>query len=410
MYKIFHIALNTFRESVRDRVLYVIAFFSLMLMAASQGLGWVSVGEQVQIVKHFSLAAVSFFGALIAVFVGTGLIYKEIDKRTIYTVLSKPVYRWQFIFGKFFGLMAVLLFVVSGMGLIACGFVRYSGGEINAIYIQALVLLYFELMVVTAIAIFFSTVSTPILAAIFTFCSYLVGQVTPSLMELVEFKKPEINYHLRTEDVTDWPGLCKTLKSGLQKPAPNPYHRVWSLFGPAARAVTEKAVGGGKLSRTEKRNMLRVLNTILERRDFYRKACFKDCRLSEKARQLLGRDSAEISDHDMVRRNRFLLEAAFPGQLAKRAEVDTVAQFTKEHLTDMVSRSHWLLKPFSLVMYHALPNLTHFQLRNRVVYGPPLRRGKGVMDDEFSQAIIYGLAYSAAMLLLASLLFDRKRF
>lgn len=201
MNKVIQIGLNTFRESVRDKILYVIIFFSLMMMGASQGLGWVSVGEELQIVEHFSLAVVSFFGALISVFVGTGLIYKEIDKRTIYTILSKPVYRWQFIVGKFFGLMMVLFCVIAGMGLSALLFVAYSAATRSGTptegwtslvlwdqYLLALVLVFFEVMIITAIAIFFSTVSSPVLSALFTFCSYLIGQVTPDLIRLTAAK------------------------------------------------------------------------------------------------------------------------------------------------------------------------------------------------------------------------------
>ncbi|MCX7934035.1 MAG: ABC transporter permease, partial [Planctomycetota bacterium] len=89
MAKIWHIAINTFREASRDRVLYVIAFFACLMMLASTALGWISAADQAQVVTHFSLAVTSFFSALIAVFVGTNLIHKEIEKRTIYTILSK---------------------------------------------------------------------------------------------------------------------------------------------------------------------------------------------------------------------------------------------------------------------------------------------------------------------------------
>ncbi len=193
---VWHIAINTFRESVRDRVLYVIAFFALLLIAGSQGLGWVSVGEQTQIVAHFSLAVMSVFGALVAVFVGTGLIFKEIEKRTIYTILSKPVERWQFVIGKFVGLWAVMACVIAGMGAAAGGVVALSawstGAELPAgLYAAAVGMIALEMTVVTSLAILFSTVSSPILAAIFTFSAYLVGQVTRDLMALATMELPD---------------------------------------------------------------------------------------------------------------------------------------------------------------------------------------------------------------------------
>ncbi len=410
MAKIAHIALNTFRESVRSKVLYVLIFFAVLLMVASHGLGWVTVGEQVQIVKHFSLAAVSFFGALIAVFVGTGLIYKEIEKRTIYTILSKPVHRWQFVLGKFGGLMAVLAFVVAGMGMIGCLFVLYAGGTVDALYLQALALLYLELMVVVAIAVFFSTVSTPILAAIFTFCAYLVGQVTPSLMELVTFEGPTLDYHLQARAVTDWPQLCKTLTSGIEKPPPNPHHRIWNALPEQVRRHVQAGAEGTRLSAEERAGILAAFNRILDDPAFYRAEDFADADLPPAADSLLERDAADLSESEQVRRNRFLVEAAFPDVIAREAKRETVAHLTQEHLTDFVTQTHWIWKPFGLVMYYVLPDLTHFHLRNRVVYGPPLQSGAFFYEGEAFQATLYALCYAGAVLVVAILCFDRKRF
>lgn len=126
MGKVLQIAKNTFRESIRDKILYVIAFFAAVMMVASVALGWISATDQLQIVQDFSLAILSFFGALMAVFVGTGLIYKEIDKRTIYTILSKPVRRWQFLLGKYLGLLAVLSLAMIGMLVVSMLFVVYA--------------------------------------------------------------------------------------------------------------------------------------------------------------------------------------------------------------------------------------------------------------------------------------------
>lgn len=191
MGKVFQIAKNTFRESIRDRILYVIAFFSAVMMAASLALGWISIGDQLQVVQDFSLAALSFFGALMAVFIGTGLIYKEIDKRTVYTILSKPVRRWQFLLGKYFGLMGVLGLAMAGMLIAALLFVLYAAyTAVNSPiadwtmrvnwgwFSLAAAMLFFELMVVVAVAMFFGSIASPILSAIFTFTAYLVGQVS----------------------------------------------------------------------------------------------------------------------------------------------------------------------------------------------------------------------------------------
>ncbi|MHC4885524.1 MAG: ABC transporter permease [Planctomycetota bacterium] len=271
-----HIALNTFREAAREKVLYIIFFFALCMVFASRAIGWISVGQQEQVVKHFSLAIISAFGALISVFVGTALIYKETDKRTIYTILSKPVHRFEFVLGKFFGLLGILFCIVFSMGALVCLFLwTVLDGTVDWIFLQAIVLVFFELMVVTSIAILFSTASSPILSAIFTFSAYLLGQVTQSFLDIVAFKP---------------------------------------------------------LTATER----------------------------------------------------------------KIAAVDD--------LTRLLSANYELMAPLSKVLYAILPNLSHFALRNRVVYGPPL------VEGEFLWAIVYALGYSATMLLLGVVAFTRKRF
>jgi ABC-type transport system involved in multi-copper enzyme maturation permease subunit len=404
MKKACYIAFNTFREAARDKIMYVIAFFAVLMMGASLGLGFVSVGERTQIMQHFSLATCSFFGALIAVFVGTGLIYKEIDKRTIYTILSKPVHRWQFILGKFLGLVAVLFCIVLGMSAISCGFVLYSGGAVTPIFLLAAVLVFFEMVVVTAIAIFFSTVSSPILAAIFTFCAYLIGQVTPDLMQLVEFEKPLLNYHLRHGEIADWPQFCKLLdgKNGNMVCA-----RVRSLLQPQAQEAVGQCVTEGVLPPDTREKLQETLNLIIDRKDFYQPEMRAGLDVPEFARELF--DAEKLTDNQVQRRNRFLFESAFGKLLAETAKYDTVSHITGEEMTDRVAKAQWLLKPFSFVMYHALPNLTHFQLRNRVVYGPGLKQGRYFVDGEFGMAVIYSLSYSALLLALAALLFDRKK-
>jgi ABC-type transport system involved in multi-copper enzyme maturation permease subunit len=288
MDKVYYIAKNTFRESIRDKILYVIAFFAAVMMVSSLALGWISIGDQLQVVQDFSLAILSFFGCLMAVFVGTGLIYKEIDKRTIYTILSKPVRRWQFILGKYFGLLSVLGMAMFGMLVASMGFVVYAAYTARnspiadwtlrvdwGWFAVAVVMIFFELVVVVALAMLFSSVSSPILSAIFTFTAYLVGQVSAT-----------INY-------------------------------IFTQFRPAQ---------------------------------------------------------------------------------------ESVAAQTGESLTDFVSSTYFFIKPFSEFIYYVLPDLQHFQLRNQVVLGP------APTWEQVGAGMLYGIGYSAAVMLLTVLLFDRKRF
>ncbi|MCC8190570.1 MAG: ABC transporter permease [Planctomycetes bacterium] len=203
MDKVYQIARNTFRESIRDKILYVIAFFAAVMMFSSLALGWISIGDQLQVVQDFSLAILSIFGALMAVFVGTNLIFKEIDKRTVYTILSKPVKRWQFLLGKYLGLLAVLALAMLGMLVAALLFVVYAAytqpfSDIedwrNRVhwgwYSMAVVMLFFELMVVVSLAMFFSSIASPILSAIFTFTAYMVGQVSATIKDMFTTFEP----------------------------------------------------------------------------------------------------------------------------------------------------------------------------------------------------------------------------
>src|ERR1041384_1829474 len=107
--RIFNIASNTFREAVRDRVLYNLIAFALLMSGAAIFVGQISIGIERLVVINLGLTAVSLFGIVIAIFIGIGLVSKEIEKRTLYTVLSRPVRRWEFIAGQFFRLSGTLV-------------------------------------------------------------------------------------------------------------------------------------------------------------------------------------------------------------------------------------------------------------------------------------------------------------
>jgi len=184
MGKIIAVAYNTFRESVRDKVLYVLLFFAIAVIIGSKAIGWISIGQDIKIIKDLSLAGISIFGALIAIFVGTSLVYKEIDKRTIYTIIAQPLYRYEFVIGKYLGLSALIAGVVILMSLISAGYIMILGGEINHWYFIASFLIFMKLLLVTALAVLFSTLSSPILGAIMVFCFYVFGHATGVLIDL----------------------------------------------------------------------------------------------------------------------------------------------------------------------------------------------------------------------------------
>lgn len=183
------IALNTFREAIRDRILYLLLAFALILIAVSRLVALLTVGSEVKIVKDLGLAAISVFGVLTAVFVGVSLVFKEIERRTVYTLLASPVRRWQFVVGKFCGLVAVLAMNLTLMSL-ALGGLLLLRGESPWALAPAILLTLVELGLVAAFALLFSSLTNSILAALWTFAVYVMGHLAWSLDLLAQRLPP----------------------------------------------------------------------------------------------------------------------------------------------------------------------------------------------------------------------------
>jgi len=183
------IALNTFREAIRDRVLYLLLVFALILIGISRLLSMLTVGNEEKIIKDTGLAAISLFGVLTAAFVGVNLVFKEIERRTVYTLLANPVRRWQFLGGKFVGLAAVLAMNVALMSTLLFAVLLWRG-EPPWSLIPAIALIYVELLLITAFALLFSSLTNPILAAVWTFATYVMGHLTWSL-KLLRDRMPD---------------------------------------------------------------------------------------------------------------------------------------------------------------------------------------------------------------------------
>lgn len=172
------IAFNTFREAVRDRVLYNLIVFAVLLIGSALILGQISIGIEKIVLVNLGLTAISIFGVVIAIFIGIGLVSKEIDKKTLYTVLARPVRRWEFIVGKFAGLIATL---TVNAGLMAIGFFaallieqhRFQHSDVYLL--AALYFILLEFVIVTAVALLFSSFSTPLFSTIFSFALFAVG-------------------------------------------------------------------------------------------------------------------------------------------------------------------------------------------------------------------------------------------
>jgi ABC-type transport system involved in multi-copper enzyme maturation permease subunit len=172
------VALNTFREAVRDRVLYNLVFFALLMMAAAIFVGQISIGIEEMVIKSLGLSAISVIGLLIAVFTGVGLVYKEMDKRTLYALLAKPVRRWEFLLGKFGGLSLTLAVNTLAMaaGLFAALlYVKHHLERADAVLLVAIYFILLKLMLVVALALLFSCYTTPLLAILYTSALYVAG-------------------------------------------------------------------------------------------------------------------------------------------------------------------------------------------------------------------------------------------
>ena len=188
------IALQVFRESVRDKVFYNLVLFAVLLIAASYLIGQLTAGQEVKIIKDLGLGATQLFGLFIAVFIGIGLVSKEVERRSIYSLLAKPVRRHELILGKYAGLvltlavnivvMAVALYAVLGyMSWVETEEYRQSweAPATAPAMLLAIFLIFAPLMLVTAIALFFSTFSGPSLAAVLTFGLVGVGHFNADL-------------------------------------------------------------------------------------------------------------------------------------------------------------------------------------------------------------------------------------
>ncbi|HPS00061.1 MAG TPA: hypothetical protein PLA90_00815 [Candidatus Sumerlaeota bacterium] len=248
-----NIAYNTFREAVRNRILYFILFFSLIMILASGIVKELAVAEHRRIVTDLGLGCISFFGFLIAVFVGISLVYNELERKTIYTIVSKPVHRYQFLLGKYFGLlltiyvniavMALLFFIelnyqmmnsedalikfyqavpvganvnwlrfqfflsTAGQGILY-GFQNFFGFASPHVSLNLLAqvgMICLQLMIITAYAILFSSFSTPTLSAVFTVMTYIAGTMAEDLMRLARSLGEKAMETFNVHQISDLP-------------------------------------------------------------------------------------------------------------------------------------------------------------------------------------------------------------
>lgn len=206
MDKIWAISHNTFRESIRSKVLYATILIAFLLMAVTTILGSVTIGDQIKVVKDFGLFSVSIFSVAFAVISGAALLFKELSKKTIYNILSKSVARWEFLLGKYLGMLLTTLSIISILGFSLILYLYYLEGHFDPLILLSMYYTFLELVIVCAAAIFFSSiVVTPILSGLFTFGIFLAGRSVDYLLYFVQ--------HGVAQGSGKW--ILETLSAGL---------------------------------------------------------------------------------------------------------------------------------------------------------------------------------------------------
>jgi ABC-type transport system involved in multi-copper enzyme maturation permease subunit len=254
MSRIWVIATNTFREAVRDRILNSILFFAVLMLGLSLALRELSIGDSDKVVRGVALGGVSLLAAIVALFLGVSLVYKEIERRTIYTLAAKPIARWQLLLGKYLGIWLTLLAEVGLLFLFYVLIVSPQQGLPGAPVFVAMFMLIIELSLLSAWAMLFSTFAAPVTATAYSLCIYVIGHFADDLRLFGE----------RAE-----PGAFKTTVLALYRVLPNlesfnlRTEAVHGVSVPLAELVWTTAYGVGYTAA-----VLAVAMLIFTKRDF----------------------------------------------------------------------------------------------------------------------------------------------
>lgn len=184
MNRIVAIAWNTFREAVRNKILYSLLFFAVLLIVSALAIGNLTLHEEVRTIRDVGLFGIDGFGVIIAIFVGVNLLYKELDLKTVYTILPKPLWRWEFVLGKWLGMVVTLAVQMVVMGLVLGLVLASEGARFDLATAKAVWLLFVNVMLVTSIAVFFSSFSSPFLSGFFALGCFVMGRAVPDIRAL----------------------------------------------------------------------------------------------------------------------------------------------------------------------------------------------------------------------------------
>jgi len=186
------IAINTFRETVRDKLLYSLVAFAVLAIGGSWLAGSVSLGQDVRVIQDFSLTAMLVFLLIITIFIGTQLVYREVERKTIYLTLTKPISRDLFYLGKFVGLAITIAVSALVMAVIFLGLLWFKTKAVPVSAMMAVLFIILEAWLLTAVGLLFSAFTSPIASAVYTFCLFLIGHSSATIWAIAAKAQPVV--------------------------------------------------------------------------------------------------------------------------------------------------------------------------------------------------------------------------
>lgn len=186
MRKILSVARVTFRESIRNRTILAILFLGLAFAVSALFLAELAIDQRVRVITDWGLFCLSAFGVMLAIILGVNLVHKEVVRKTLYVVLARPMERWRYVVGKFLGVLAVLAVEVLVLAIALVVMLALEGKGLKLLLFEAMVLSVFEIVLVAALALFFSSFSSPYLSGFFTLGVFVVGRSLPVLEKLID--------------------------------------------------------------------------------------------------------------------------------------------------------------------------------------------------------------------------------
>ncbi len=192
MNKIWAIAKNTFTEGLRSKTLYVLLAYLALILFSVTALVPLTLGEHNRILKDFGLAGIEFLSIMLAIVVGTTMVYKEMEKRTIYVILAKPVERFRFLLGKYLGMELLSGLMIILMAVIFSAGVLFLSAKFSAALLLPVAMIFLKVSVINAVALLFSSLTSPVLGAVFTFCIYLAGTLSRDILTMSQKLPPGI--------------------------------------------------------------------------------------------------------------------------------------------------------------------------------------------------------------------------